>query len=150
MGTGFTLKCPNCTFEKDYLIGVGMLFPEVYEELVTAIKDGDYGDEWYNFFDSHPGAAVNAEQELYHCPLCGVITEDYNLDLYLKKNDTPPESRYVALWCDKYKYDFVRHYIHHCPNCNGRMHKVSGGEKLKPIPCPRCGTELESEQFCWD
>jgi hypothetical protein len=150
MGTGIGLKCPKCSFKKGYNIGVGFSFPRVYERIVQDIKNYEYGEEWRDFFQSHPGAAINAEKDLYYCRYCNTIAVEYNLDLYNKKDGTEPEKSYVALWCDSDKYELVKHYAHHCPNCDGRMRKVSSERALKSIPCPRCKSILQVEKYCWD
>ena len=152
MGSGITLKCPKCSFKKAYHMGVGFMFPRVYDRVVKAIKNYDYGAEWLDFFRDHPGAAIDAKKELYHCRLCNAIIDDYNLDLYESKNGTPPENGYVALWADlDHEYEFVKHYTHHCPICDGRMKRIHTKKDFDAIPCPRCGTTLIAKQdFMWD
>ena len=150
MGTGIGLKCPKCSFHKQYYLGSGMLLPETYAKVIDGINEYEYGSEWYDYFKTHTGAAVDVNKEIYHCRLCNAIVEEYNLDLYNRKDGSPPDYGYFTSWTGTKEYDFVKHYAHRCPICDGRMRIIRRSD-LKALPCPRCGTTLiSSDDFIWD
>lgn len=150
MGSGIELKCPKCSFHKEYYLGSGMLLPETYAEVVSTIKDCEYGSEWRDYFKTHAGAAVDVDKEVYHCPLCNAIVEDFNLDLYNTINGAPIIDDYFDPGVDHRGYKFVKHYAHLCPICDGPMEKTNK-DTQKSLPCPRCGTTLiYSPSFIWD
>ena len=151
MGTGIEYKCPKCSFQKSFHLGSGFGYPSVYQEVIDKIRKGAYGKEWKMFFEEHPGAVVNAEIELYRCPACNHLEEDYNLSLYEHKEGRPPEYGYWISWGDeKQNYRYIKSYKHHCPKCGKRMKKIT--EDTAPIPCPKCGEILEQDPWLvkWD
>ncbi len=151
MGDSISFRCNHCGFQKDILLGVGYSFPSEYEEVVKDISEGCYGEEWRNLFLNTPLAAVNADLEAYFCPDCGNWQEEYNLSLYVPKQDagqgTPGD--YVCPWELPGKWKLLKVYIHKCPNCNKRMHRVRVDDS--PI-CPDCGQRgmFESGAVLWD
>lgn len=151
MGYGIEVKCKKCKFKQIYHLGVGMMFPRVYQRIVGAVRNGEYGEEWKKFFEENTGAAIMAEQRLYQCSACKHLEQDYDLSLYLNKNGTAPEHDYWPHWCDfDHEYKFVKNYIHKCPKCSARMHKIKDFENTK-LPCPKCGSDLKIDDgICWD
>lgn len=81
----------KCKYKGEYHLGVGMMFPRVYQRIVEAVRAGEYGEEWKKFFGEKMGAAIMAEQRLYQCSACNLLEQEYDLSLYLNKNGTPPE-----------------------------------------------------------
>lgn len=150
MGAGVAVKCKKCKFKATYHLGVGMMFPRVYERVVSEVKDGRYGEEWKQFFDDNTGAAIMCEQRLYQCPSCNNLIQNYDLSLYNHKNGEPPEHNYWAHWCDfDHEYELVKNYIHNCPKCGNEMHEWKYSEK--DIACPKCGEALKVDTgIMWD
>ncbi len=150
MGIGIGLKCPKCSFHKHYSLGSGFLLPVVHDEVVEKIKDGEYGIEWQEYFEAHPEAVVNVNLALYHCPLCNAIVDDYNLDLYNATNSTSAANGTRPSWGDGGEREFVKHYTHLCPICDGEMQEVDWIMQ-ETLPCPRCGEKLIYRQdYNWD
>ncbi len=151
MGSGISLKCTSCNYKEEFFLGVGMMFPCEYQDIVEDIRRGEYGDEWQKFFEENAGAAILAEKNLYHCPVCNHIETDYNLSLYNNKNGTPPEDDYWAYWCDfDHEYELVKNYTHICPKCSSQMDEVTNDE-IKKLPCPSCSKKLTRRGgICWD
>ena len=150
MGQGYLLKCNKCDYREEVFLGVGYMFPEEYAELVRDIRKGCYGRDWQAFFEEHRGAVVNAETELYVCPQCGHLETEHNLSIYLNKQEKEPENGYWMRWADEDDYEFVRSYVHSCPDCGKRMEVVQDIEKAD-LRCPDCGDRLEvSGQIMWD
>ena len=151
MGTVRTVTCTKCGFTGTYFLGCGMMFPQVYQEAVGKIRRGEYGQQLRSFFEKYPGAVVNAVTELYQCGGCGHLQEDYNLSLYVHKNGQPPENGYWMRSTDyDEQYSYIRSYVHKCPECGQRMHKIT--EEMGPIRCPECGEMLEGDPCLalWD
>lgn len=151
LGYGMVLECKKCKFKNSFFLGVGMLFPSDYEKIVEDIYRGVYGEEYKRFFEENAGAAVKAEQSMYQCPACNHLIQDYDMSLYVKEKGEPPKNNYCAYWCDDdHEYKFVRNYIHKCPKCTKRMHKVTDFEN-NAVPCPKCGDKMVIENgLHWD
>ncbi|MGI6042044.1 MAG: hypothetical protein ACOYBH_07475 [Candidatus Alectryocaccobium sp.] len=133
MGYGFEVKCKKCKFKQMYLLGVGMMFPEVYRRIVESVRNGEYGE------------VIRAEQRLYQCSYCNNIEQDYDLSLYLNKNETASEYGYWSYDGDfNHEYKFVKSYVHKCSKCSKRMHVVKNYENTT-LPCPKCGSNLKMD-----
>ncbi len=148
MGQGINYKCSKCGYENSFQLGVGMLYPMVYEGVVADICAGKYGREWKQFFEDNEGTVVDAEIYLYQCPDCRTLQSDYSLALYRTRDNTPPKQDY---WIhdnkDRQNYQYIRGYIHKCPNCGRRMKRQNSSSP----PCPVCGTALgQGERVFWD
>ena len=148
MGNGVGFRCGKCGYGFTAYLGVGFDFPEVYRETVSAVQEGEYGQEWKELFERTPGAAVDANRELYVCSACGGYREDLNLTLYGPKDPgvskvhdgrfsvaNPAEgAEYVAPWELGDEYRVVKVYRHMCA-CGNRMHRLRVDDRLK---CPWC------------
>jgi len=129
--------------------GIGMLFPEQYKGAVRAVLDGKYGPEWKALFENTPGAALDAERELYYCSACKTFSNELNMTLYAPKEPGVPEEHrdlssyiytadncmHVIPWELKKKYRKVRVYAHPCGKCGKRMRGYREGD---PVRCPIC------------
>jgi len=151
MGAGYNVKCSKCKYHTQFFLGSGMLFPTVYKRIHEAIKKGKYGEEWKSFLESNPGAVFDGEKELYRCPKCNNLIEDYNLSLYVREDGQPPEHGYWCNWGYRDKeYRFVKSYIHRCPKCSRRMAKLNLDSSAS-VPCPKCGANLIIDTgILWD
>ena len=45
--------------------GIGMMYPQVYQEAIKDIKNGNYGAQWQQLINSEEYVAVNAERYIY-------------------------------------------------------------------------------------
>ena len=145
-------------------MGIGMMFPKVYQQIINSISDGEYGQRWKDLFDSQEYVAVNAKKTVYICRNCGHWETNYILDLYVpKKPEEIPNKRYgiktVAEWGYvpyvieydlKENYKILKHFVHTCTNCGRRTHKASDNE-LQNLSCPKCGKDNKITGFVnWD
>ncbi len=163
MGCGFGLKCSCCGLEYDVCTGIGMLFPQVYEKLLSDIKQGKYGPEWKELALSEEYIAVEAERFLFVCDNCHNWKVDYGLSLYapndpeaikkkkygIKTVEEWGEVPYVISWDD---YHLIRSYEHKCERCGCNLRKGLESEMLS-LPCPKCGNKPVPEYLSgknWD
>lgn len=162
---GYLFHCKHCGFKDDILVGAGMLFPIIYDEIVEKIKSGFYGEKWQTLFTTNKKTIVDGTLSFYTCSSCGHYASEYNLGLYVLKDGLIDEEiqragqdpqveemkyvyLYSMLWPIQY-YRKIGSYVHRCPSCNKRMHV--GGYKDKPV-CPKCGKHgnIEKSSIIWD
>ena len=150
MGTGITYQCVKCGYKKAFYTGIGFGLPEEYRKLVYKIRNGEFGEEWKHYFETHPGAAINADRELYQCPSCNHLVVENNLALYEHKNGLPPEDGYWMKTDNTVKeYKFIKSRSHKCQRCGKRMHILH--DYYRPYPCPECGSDLKPVNLLlWD
>lgn len=152
MGRGYGFKCTKC--KNEYSVMPGMMYPQVYQEAIKDIKNGNYGAQWQQLINSEEYVAVNAEREIYICSDCKHWKLELNLSLYRPKDveairteqygiKTVEEWGYVLYVMGhdfKEKYSLMKVFVHKCEKCGKRMHKATEAE-MENLPCPKCGTE---------
>lgn len=166
MGNGFGYKCSKCGKEYQGFLGIGMLFPTVYQEVVDSIRKGKYGEEWKKLTDNKDSIAVDAAKHVYCCSKCNAWEVEYGLSLYQPLTDSALQDvqrGFVIIGADSgmpflgpvkfsENYKLIKHYIHKCPKCNSRMHKASKRE-IDNLNCPYCGGERDkscTRVIMWD
>ena len=165
MGTGLAFECRDCGYHATVHLGIGFMFPDVYQETVWMIRKEKFGQEWKDLFEKTPGAAVNADMELYVCLSCGAANRGLNLSLYEPKDasvarvqDGSFSAAFPAIGMEyvmpdllEEDYRLVEEYVHLCPDCGKPMRLYREGDLLK---CPKCGKgrmELDPRgHVCWD
>ena len=135
MGHFDMFHCDHCGYEDSIQYGIGMLFPQEYEKVMSAIKDGQYGDDMRDAAAETPGIAVDAGMHLYVCPACGTWMNDYGLTLYEPNQPDQQERPYVMLYELRSDYHVRKRYLHKCPTCRKVMHRFVEGDK---VVCPQC------------
>lgn len=85
MGNGYSCKCNKCDYGFMASLGVGLMFPEVYEDTVKAMKSGEYGDQPKSFFQAHPDGAIDCDNVVVRCRSCGKYATEPRLDMYVPK-----------------------------------------------------------------
>lgn len=146
MGRGYLVNCSECGYRERFFTGIGMMYPQEYQQLVTLIRRGAYGGKWKQLFESKKGMVVDAARKLYSCSGCGKLKENYNLSLYVHTEGKEPQNGYWIKGEDDDGYRFVASYMHICPECGRRMHRVTEVRQ-----CPRCGKPLVSVgRMLWD
>lgn len=154
MGSGYVIKCKECDFRYEAMLGIGMLFPNEYAETVEDIKIGLYGEEYKRFFEENNNAAVNCENEIAICTQCGKLDTIKNLSLYLPKEETAQTADYVMPDDLKSDYKKIQDYNHLC-SCGGDMRIIKFPDELfdGKINCPECGEKLmldPMDMIMWD
>ena len=157
MGRGNTYKCEKCDEVYNITLGVGMLYPIAYEELIEEIKSGAYGDDWKELFLSWDFVVADAKLYFYYCESCGQWEVSKDASLYapndvesLKKEQfgekTVEEWGYVpyADTADDETYHLLKKRIHVCLKCNSEMTRYNESQLNDPVfnelGCPECGT----------
>lgn len=160
MGRGYGFICSQCGNEYGYGIGVGFLFPMVYEETLKEVKKGKYGEEWKNLVKNTKNIAIDAEEHLYVCKKCGTWKTEEGLSLYTpkdkkalktKNNDSRwavgfdfSQASYVTSEELREYYKLLKSYTHRCPKCKARMHRATSEEAFN-LPCPKCGGKAKED-----
>jgi len=153
MGNGFKIRCEKCGYEFTAMLGVGMMFPTLYDETVSEIKKGKYGEEYKKFFEDNPNAAVNCERVTAVCNKCGKLDSVMDLSLYLPKDASVKNAGYVME--EEFESDFKKcmEYDHKC-SCGGSMEIIDLLFKLaaRKVKCPKCKSnmQLTPELINWD
>ena len=151
MGDGIALNCPRCDYSDTFLLGVGMMFPAEYQEIVEDVVSGKYGTEWKKLLEEDRGAVVHAGKALYQCPNCHALDTRTNLSIYTSTSGLPAKS-YWPYWMES-GYTLVKRYEHKCSVCSKTMIQVGDSEEIEQaeLPCPKCGAKLEiADRICWD
>ena len=163
MGQGYEFKC-KCGYSFAPYLGVGFLFPSLYQELIDSAREGELGAELQTFLTEHPDGAIDAETVALRCKNCGEYWSAPNLSMYCPKDSETGNNATAAgamrLYEKKYvdpadlqeEYRLYAKYPHKCIACDGDMEIVSEEELDKNgIVCPRCGSRIrEYTGIMWD
>ena len=85
MGMNYYLHCPVCGYEVGVSLGVGFLYPVVYQKTQEDAKNGKLGATLKKFFAQHPDGVVNPALVLAQCAKCGEYKSVPNFTMYLPK-----------------------------------------------------------------
>ena len=61
MGQRYSLCCKKCGYTISVNLGVGFMFPRVYEETLENAKTGKLGRNVQQFLKDHPDGALDCE-----------------------------------------------------------------------------------------
>lgn len=167
MGAILTCHCKQCGYHFGACVGVGMLYPKVYSEIVTKMKKGQFGKQGKEFFEAFPNGAISCENIVVQCSSCGQLMEVPELALYIplegynptKQDKTIPWSvgfngnsyEYISYSELHNHYQLFEQYDHRCINCHAHTSVVDGfTENLdetidKQVRCPECGSMMKIE-----
>ena len=177
MGYGMTIQCKCQAWE--VACGVGFGYPMAYQETLSDIKAGKYGEEMKKLVNETELVTVDADCKVYYCPQCGQVNSYQCLNLY-QPNDiesakkarvggwTGPDQRSIQsvgelgdwpYWLpdlsrpgENGDYVLLKKYDHLCPVCNSSMTEMDE-EKLtnEKITCPKCGAKYKKDvNMFWD
>lgn len=163
MGHGISVICNDCG-KKEYLtVGIGFMYPDIFQDTLEEIKQGKHGNEWQSLCNSSEYVAVDAERYFFLCSKCNHWDLGLGMDLY-KPNDpdeirkekygdkTVEEWGYMPYWTREQKenkYTLLKKYIHVCPNCNIEMERYDKIPEniTELIRCEYCGGKLRRHAF---
>ena len=152
MGTGYNYVCKKCGNEFCAYLGVGFLYPSLYQDVMKAARNGKLGIKAKRFLLENPQGAIDPKTVIAQCENCRNYEAVPDLGMYVPKEGMQPlvhkgnwtvgdldkESEYVFEFD---KYDLVERYDHKCPACGGKMHILQDQEPEK-LTCPQCGGEM--------
>ena len=166
MGSGYLYVCKNCKKRYSVQLGVGKLFPQIYEETTRLIDRGHYGPEWQKIYRHTPYVAVDAALELYLCDNCRNWKSDKNLSLYEPNDIAQIKTRrygiktveewghipYVLDFELEQDYHLIKEYPHTCDKCGNPMRKIDKDHIPDILSCPKCGSDNERKpvMMMWD
>lgn len=150
-------------------LGIGMMFPNVYQGILQSAKAGEYGDEWKELTNKSKLIAIDVSQKLYLCPCCGYWKVDHDLSLYEPLDEDSIQSKQygiktVAEWGEapyvsyldlSNDYLEIAHYIHKCDKCGSVLLEVEETQfdyvQGIGLKCPKCSELNEiTGTIMWD
>ena len=154
MGEGYVMKCTKCGKEHHMYLGIGFLFPQEFQQVQKEAKAGRYGKRLQQILKDCPGTVVDAERDLFYCPVCGQWEVGPVLDAYIP--DIPAEGTdsnyYMA--DDLQNSGRVRKEYSRICSCGQKMQRWDGQKPLAELglKCPDCGGDLEmlNDLIMWD
>lgn len=124
MGQGITLTCSKCGKEHTYMQGIGFMYHFFLEETKKDVLAGKCGKEAQLFMTEHPDAEFDARKEIYYCSKCQHLKQ--GVSIHIADGDNIFHNEYRCGKCKKVKMKPIK------------ITEMSL-EKLKKIPCPKCG-----------
>ena len=150
MGINYDCKCSQCGFEGYFSVGVGMLFPRVYQKTMEQARAGMMGEILQNFLTRFPDGVLNAETVAKVCLNCGTIDSVQDLSMYIPKKDIEKPNPDDAIWNLEAYYELYSAYPHKCDKCGADCDTVSDREAEK-MKCPLCHAEMKITPYLfWD
>ena len=163
MGAVYGFECLCCGYKKTLSIGIGFLYPVIYNRVRQQVYQGYYGEEMRLFLKENPYRVIIAENELYVCEDCGELSARDVLGMYkpideteesIKKiNKASMDARKPKMVLSnelKGKYIKYKDYDHRCDICNGKMIMIPRKE-YDTVRCPKCKNVMEWDSgTVWD
>ena len=165
MGVGYDLVCQKCGYSFEAWLGIGRMYPAVYEETVQKGKRGELGEELQKFLLENPSGAIDISCVVGACKKCGELHNIDDLSMYLPKKGLKPDkpkgrwsvsmpfegAEYVSPMDLKAHYELVAKYPHKCKHCGGEI-KIFTEKTIGRIKCPHCHEKLVKgdKLIMWD
>ena len=124
MGTGNIIKCNQCSFEKEYWLGWGMMYGD-FERVVSFLDKKNRDRATKAMKEHHPNYSFKFDgRTLFQCRKCYSVNEN----------------EYIAIW-DKEKKLIFRTYSE-CKKCKIKRRKLPmKNELVQEFHCPKCKTD---------
>ena len=155
MGRIYSFYCKKCKYRLETSLGIGMMFPLVYKNIVEKSKNGELGEEIQKFFIDNPNGVVDVENVLGFCEECGEYETIKDLTMYVPKTNYEESAKDYVFYRDlKEHYKIFKEYRHKCKNCGSDLkivlHEESDKHK-RNIICPICKKYMIKKFFgYWD
>lgn len=166
MGRGYEATCGKCKHDNQVFLGVGMMFPKVYQDLIEGIRKGEFGEEWRTLESDGEFVAVDARKRLFLCPECGGWEVEPSLSLYAPLDTEAVKEKmygdrslaergyvpYVMSHELAREYRLIKEWVHVCPRCGSVMRESEGkSPEALGLGCHECGTRLKKwHPVHWD
>lgn len=163
MGDGIFYRCNKCGNEYPIMLGWGMGYSLVYDEIMEKLLKGEFGEDLQKIVEKTKNIVVDAINYLYICGQCGYWTESHGLDLYQVKNEKLIEENADAdkKWIDGWTFfeyrthpkDFrvLKRIKYVCPECNSLMKRIGEHSKYPILKCPECHEDMvDRGRILWD
>ncbi len=98
MGQGISVSCKKCGFSEQWIEGIGMRYPSMLEELKEIIIAGKQGAAAKKFLEEHPGATIEARNQIYQCSKCNALQSN----VYFRLEDVDSSYK-TTFMCGKCK-----------------------------------------------
>ena len=158
MGIEYNYECKKCNYHKFIHLGIGFLFPKVYNDIVDEAKNGKYGKEIQAFLNMFSEGRIDAEDVLIVCQECGNIEVVPDLSMYIPKNEIPKKDDKLP-WSVEFPfiglsylthndlindYDLFERYDHKCSKCQGKTEIIARDsiKQKNTLKCPYCKSVL--------
>ena len=131
MGVGIIVTCGTCSEAKSFRLGIGMAYYDL-REVIGAVHYTKR-DAILKLLDEHDVSETEYEHRLFHCQKCHGLYERF----------------YVRILYDSSEiYDS----IFKCSKCKRVLIPVNDLEKIRTIPCSKCGKKSLDyfEYLDWD
>ncbi|WP_202767585.1 hypothetical protein [Clostridium paridis] len=120
MGNGVIIRCNNCHFSQEFLLGKGAYLPQLEEILKTSDKKCIRIVKQIN--EEYPIERYTVVRQLFYCSDCKNIIDKSILKVEFSEGISYEEEMF-------------------CSNCGSKLKKVIDYNEIKDIACPVCGLE---------
>jgi len=131
MGIGITVTCKSCSYNKSFLLGIGMDYPYLLGVVKELNKKARLQVE--ELIVDNKIESYKYSRALYRCPKCGTLAEKGSLTLFCNEGSV-----------------FQAPYF--CRKCKSKFEIVDNLETIRNIECPKCkSVSLDYiENILWD
>lgn len=134
MGTGYSLGCKQCCYNREFKLGIGRdYFPLANLLRLNIVQSKEHVAELREIIDHYHILEHDYSHKIYACQQCNGLFEQLHIEIHTAENRN-------------YKTD------HRCPKCNISLALLAGIHQVLCRPCPDCGQQtIEMERVIdWD
>ena len=157
MGMAYGFECKKCKYKFSVSMGIGFMFPVVYQKTIKDVKAGEYGELGKMFFEMYPEGTMDVEETAFRCKDCGKYMSAPRLSMHIPKEGYQHEKP-TGIWSVSMPWkgaDYISHMeIEEYYDCIGEYdHKCECGGDFEVVPhkffaedevvCPKCKNEME-------
>lgn len=129
MGFRLDVKCQNCAYRKEFMLGVGFHQPSL-ENIIDTMK-GKRKREMNEILQNHEVVNTNSFRTLFQCINCDSLSDKLFIKII---------------------YDGNKEYetVHKCSRCKDEMRMLGADVDITTLPCPECKKKgLNKEITLW-
>ncbi len=131
MGSGIIVRCESCDYDKEFYLGVGMMYSSL--ENVIDCVDHWRRAEVLEILQNHKVTQRDYEHKLYACMNCAGLYEKFHVKIDYDGGKV-------------YETDFI------CGKCKSGLVELEDTRGVENRPCPKCNqkTLRVEEAVLWD